>query len=144
MSVDLINILDTVYGEAINQGNVDALDGVFAPDYVEHGVLGDFIGLESFKGLVAQWRQAFPDLHSTYTDVVQDGDRAAWRSTMTGTHIGDLPGIPATGKRVQLESIDMGWARDGLAVEHRSVMDRLSMLEQIGLVPAPDTAGASA
>jgi predicted ester cyclase len=144
MSVDLIRILDTVYGEAINKGNVDALDDVFDPDYVEHGVLGDFTGVDAFKGLVAQWRQAFPDLHSTYTDVVQDGDRAAWRSTMTGTHLGDLPGIPATGKRVQLESIDMGWARNGKAVEHRSVMDRLSLLEQIGLVPAPDTASASA
>ena len=72
MSVDLIRILDTVYGEAINKGNVDALDGVFDPDYVEHGVLGDFTGVDAFKGLVAQWRQAFPDLHSTYTDVVQD------------------------------------------------------------------------
>ena len=142
MSVDLIHILDTVYGEAINKGNLDALDDVFADDYVEHGVLGDFTGREAFKGLLAQWRQAFPDVHSTYADVVQDGDRAAWRSTMSGTHLGDLPGIPATGKRVQLETIDLGWARDGRAVEHRSVMDRLAMLEQLGVVPAPNTTGA--
>lgn len=143
-TVDITRILNVVYEEAVNKGNLDALDEVFAPDYVEHGVLGDFVGLEAFKGLLMQWRQAFPDVHTTWSDPIQDGDRAAWRSTMTGTHLGDLPGIPATGKQVRLDTIDMGVARDGRAVEHRSIMDRLAMLEQLGLVPAPADAGAPA
>ena len=135
MSVEITRVLDSVYEEAINKGNLDALDDVFDPAYVDHGVLGDFAGLDAFKALVTSWRQAFPDVHITYSDVIEDGDRAAWRSTMTGTHLGDLPGIPATGKTVKLETIDMGTARDGRAVEHRSVMDRLVMLEQLGLFP---------
>jgi predicted ester cyclase len=142
MAVDLTRILETVYEEALNKGNLDALDAVFAPDYTDHGPFGEVPGLDAFKGMIAMWRQAFPDLHYTYSDVVQDGDRAAWRSHMTGTQLGDLPGIPATGKRVELETIDMGTSRDGQAVEHWSVMDRLSMLEQLGLVPAPEGAPA--
>jgi predicted ester cyclase len=144
MSTDITRILNTIYDEAINKGNLDAVDEVLDPEYVEHGVLGDFTGPDAFKGLLQQWRQAFPDVHCAYTDVIQDGDRAAWRSTMTGTHLGDLPGIPATGRRVQLETLDVGTARDGRALEHRSIMDRLAMLEQLGLAPAPDGAAASA
>jgi predicted ester cyclase len=144
MTTDISRVLTAVYDEAINKGNLDAVDDVLDPEYVEHGALGDFTGPEGFKGLLRQWRQAFPDMHCSYSDVIQDGDRAAWRSTMTGTHLGDLPGIPATGKRVELETFDMGTARDGRALEHRSVMDRLAMLEQLGLVPAPEGAAASA
>jgi predicted ester cyclase len=142
MTVDITRILDAVYNEALNKGNLDALDDVFAPDYVDHGPFGDVPGLEAFKQMLVVWRQAFPDLHSTYSDVVQDGDRAAWRSRMTGTQLGDLPGIPATGKPVQLDTIDIGTARRDRALEHWSVMDRLSMLEQLGLVPAPEGAPA--
>ncbi|HEX3621110.1 MAG TPA: ester cyclase [Acidimicrobiales bacterium] len=142
MAVDIIRILDAVYEEALNKGNLDALDEVFGPDYVDHGPLGEVRGLDAFKEMLTLWRQAFPDGVSTYTDVVRDGDRAAWRSQMTGTQLGALPGIPATGRRVHLETIDMGTVRDGQAAEHWSVMDRLSMLEQLGLVPAPEGASA--
>lgn len=136
MTIDITPILRAVYDEALNKGNIDAVDAVFDPEYVDHGPFGDSPGLAAFKEFVRQWRQAFPDVHSTYSDVIQDGDRAAWRSTMTGTHLGDLPGIPATGKRVSLESIDMGTARDGRAYEHWAAMDRLALLEQLGVIPA--------
>jgi predicted ester cyclase len=135
MTAEIIPILDAVYEEALGKGNFDALDDFFDPAYVDHGGLGDTTGLAAFREALRQWRQAFPDATFAYSDVIQDGDRAAWRSTMTGTHQGDLPGIPATGKRVELETMDRGIARDGRAVEHWSCMDRLAMLEQLGLVP---------
>ena len=135
MATDITPILAAVYVEAVNKGNLDAVDGVFDAEYTDHGPFGDSTGLESFKAMIGQWRQAFPDVHATYSDVIQVGDRAAWRSTLTGTHLGDLPGIPATGKRVELYALDMGTARDGRAVEHWTVMDRLALLEQLGVVP---------
>jgi predicted ester cyclase len=141
MAVDITRILDAVYGEALNKGNLQALDDVFEADYVDHGPFGDLTGLDAFKQMLTQWRQAFPDLHVTYSDVVQDGDRAAWRSRMTGTQLGDLPGIPATGQPMQLDTIDMGSARGDRAVEHWSAMDRLSMLEQLGVIPAVGVTG---
>lgn len=136
MAIDINAVFAAVYDEAINKGNLDAVDAVFDADYTDHGPFGDSKGLDAFKGMISLWRQAFPDVHATYGDVIQEGDRAAWRSTTTGTHLGDLPGIPATGKRVELHSIDMGTARDGRAVEHWTVMDRLAMLEQLGVIPA--------
>jgi predicted ester cyclase len=142
MATDITPILQAVYDEALNKGNLDAIDPFFDREYVDHGPFGDSPGLEAFKAMLGQWRQAFPDVRSTYSDVIQVGDRAAWRSTMTGTHLGDLPGIPATGKRVELSSIDMGTARDGRAFEHWTAMDRLALLEQLGVLPA--SAGASA
>lgn len=135
MAVDITPILDAVYDEALGKGNLDALDAVFDAAYTDHGPFGDATGLDAFKAMVAQWREAFPDVRYTYSDVIQDGDRAAWRSTMTGTHLGDLPGIPATGRRVDLQAIDMGTSRDGRAFEHWTAMDRLALLEQLGVLP---------
>ena len=135
MATDITPILQAVYDEAVNKGNLDAIDAFFDASYTDHGPLGDSTGLDAFKAMLSQWRQAFPDVRSTYSDVIQVGDRAAWRSTMTGTHLGDLPGIPATGKRVELHSIDMGTARDGRAYEHWTAMDRLALLEQLGVLP---------
>jgi predicted ester cyclase len=88
---------------------------------------------------VAQWRSAVPDVHCEVSNVILDGDDAAWLVRTTGTHTGDGLGFPATGKPFETVSANIGRFRDGMAVEHWSEQGMLAMLAQVGILPMPAT-----
>jgi len=68
-----------------------------------------------------------------------EGDLVVARKTWRGTHRGELLGIPATGKQVTLEVIDISRIRDGKIVEHWSEGGaEREMLEQLGVAAAPE------
>jgi ketosteroid isomerase-like protein/predicted ester cyclase len=131
------NKLRRMFDEVINAGRLDVADELFADDFVDHGPMGDIAGREAFKGLVSGWRAAVPDVHCEVEDVSVVGDRASWIVRTTGTHTGDGLGFPATGKRFETVSANIGIFRDGKAVEHWSEQGMLSMLTQIGMLPTP-------
>jgi steroid delta-isomerase-like uncharacterized protein len=106
----------------------------------------DFVGLtpglppfdnESWKQFVWGFSASFPDLHLTVEDTVSEQDRVAARVTFRGTHQGEFMGIPPTGKQVTFSSMEMNRMRDGKVAEHRVVIDMLSLLQQLGVVPTP-------
>ncbi len=85
-------VLHGIY-EAVNTGNLALLDKYVAPGYVEHS--DGFQGAEPFKQQITAFRTAFPDLRVTIEDLLlADGGRFASRTTVTGTHTGDLMGMP--------------------------------------------------
>jgi steroid delta-isomerase-like uncharacterized protein len=131
--------------EVINSGDFGAVDELIHPDYVDYSVPGQvFHGPDGFRTLIGIFRTAFPDLHVTVEDLIVEGDLAAWRSTTTGTHQGELAGvpIPPTGKAVSFESYNLGRIQDGKAIEHRALLDMLGLLQQLGVIQemAPATA----
>ena len=70
----------------------------------------------------------------TVEDVVDGGDKVVARVRFTGTHEGDFMGMPATGKAVDVQVIDiMRFADDGLAHEHWGVFDQMAMMQQLGV-----------
>jgi predicted ester cyclase len=111
-------MLRRMFDEVINQGNFDVADELFAEDFVDHGPMGDIAGREQFKQLVAMWRAAVPDVHCELDNIIVEGDTAAWTVRTTGTHTGDGLGFPATGKRFETVSANIGRFRDGMATEH--------------------------
>jgi predicted ester cyclase len=123
-------VLAGIY-EAINTGNVGLLDKFVAPDYVEHSE--GFRGVEPFRQQIT----AFPDLHVSIHDLLTDGDRFASRTTVTGTHTGDLMGMPATGRRISVEAVDIGRIENGQAKERWGGLNMYAMLTQLGVIPAP-------
>jgi predicted ester cyclase len=127
-------VLQGIY-EAINTGDLVLLDKFVAPGYVEHSE--GFQGVEPFKQQVTAFRAAFPDLRVTIEDVLIDGDRFASRTTVTGTHTGDLMGMPATGKHISVEAVDIGRVGGGQAQERWGGLNMFSMLTQLGVIPAP-------
>jgi steroid delta-isomerase-like uncharacterized protein len=127
-------VLHGIY-EAINTGNLALLDKFVAPGYVEHSE--GFQGVEPFRQQVAAFRAAFPDLRVTIEDVLTDGDRFASRTTVTGTHTGDLMGMPGTGKRISVEAVDIGRVHDGQAAERWGGLNMYALLTQLGVIPAP-------
>lgn len=75
-------------------------------------------------------------------DLVAEGDVVVKRYTFTGTHTGDFAGIPASGARVAVAGSELYRIRDGKVVEAVNLGDRLTFLQQIGLIPAPEPAAA--
>jgi predicted ester cyclase len=81
-------------------------------------------------------RGAFPDLTPKSVEpMLADGDLEAGRVILTGTHQGELMGVPASGKTVEFESIDIIRLEDGKVAEHWGVTDTLALMQQIGAVP---------
>ena len=115
---DVEAFLRRMFDEIINQGRLEVVDEMFAEDYVDHGPMGDLAGRDAFKQLVAQWRDAVPDVHCEIDTVFAQGDLCAWLVRASGTHTGDGLGFPATGRRFQTVSVSIGRLRDGRAVEH--------------------------
>jgi steroid delta-isomerase-like uncharacterized protein len=124
--------------DLINAGDIDGFGEQLADDFVEHEELpGLEPSKEGVKQLFHMYRAAFPDLRLAVEDVLVSGDKAVARVRATGTHQGELMGMPATGKRVDVQLIDITrFGDDGLAREHWGVFDALSMMQQLGAIPA--------
>ena len=135
-------VLRRMFDEIINRGRIDVADELFAEDYVDHGPMGDIVGREAFKGLIRQWRDAVPDVHTEIDTVLVEGDLCAWVVRTTGTHTGNGLGFPATNRRFETVSANIGRFRNGRAAEHWSEQGMLPMLAQLGIVPLPTSAPA--
>jgi steroid delta-isomerase-like uncharacterized protein len=124
--------------DLINAGDLDGFGRQLADDFVEHEELP---GIPPTKdGVILYFQmmlEAFPDIHMDVKDVIVGGDKAVARLRVSGTHMGDFMGIPATGNSVAVNLIDITrFGDDGLAHEHWGVVDQLSMMQQLGLIPA--------
>jgi steroid delta-isomerase-like uncharacterized protein len=124
------------YDEVINQGNLNLIDELVADDFVEHeafpGLSSDKAGVRAFFEL---FRSAFPDLRMQVEDMIAEGDRVAARCRMTGSHRGEFLELPATGKRFDIQVIDLIRFQDGKAVEHWGATDQVSLMQQLGALP---------
>ena len=118
-----------------NEGNTTAADELMAADAEIHMPTGEVVDLDWLKGFAATWRGSFPDWHSTFEDLIAEGDRVAERWTGRGTHRGELQGIPPTGKRVEAPGSVFYRIVDGKIVEFRGQFDLMSLMQQLGAIP---------
>jgi steroid delta-isomerase-like uncharacterized protein len=125
--------------EVQSAGNIDALDEICSPDFVNHSApLGVPSNCEGVKQLTVMFRQAFPDSYFTIEDMMAEGEKVATRKTFHGTHQGEFMGILPTGQQVSMGLIDIVRIADGRVVEHWSMADNLGMMQQLGIVPLPE------
>lgn len=94
-------------------------------------------GLEAVKQWLTMFATAFPDGYTTIEDVVAEEDRVVARHTLTGTHQGEMEGIPATGKRVSIVGITIFRLDNGKIAEGWVANDHLGMMQQLGVIPTP-------
>lgn len=130
-------VIERYFDEVWNQGKLDVLDELLAPDYVNHSSsLPDSPrGPAGVKPIVAAMRTAFPDLHYAIEQIVVGAEAVAVRVRMSGTHRGDFFGIPPTHKRFEVTQTNIERFRDGVIVEHWRNTDELALFKQLGLVP---------
>ena len=135
--------LADLFVEMTNTHNPDLVDRFVAEDYVNHN---DFVadGPEGNRQFWSAFFTGLPDVRVTMEDLVVSGDRVVGRFTYRGTHTGNLLGIPATGKPVEMRSIDIWRVQNGMFVEHWDELNLMQMFQQIGVLPQLDALGAQA
>jgi steroid delta-isomerase-like uncharacterized protein len=95
-------IVNAVFTEGLTNGDLSAADRYLTADFRNHGSHDDsMVGPEAFKHTIRIQRSAFTDIKYEIVDFISDGDRAAIRWIMYGTHTGPFIGIPATGRSVE-------------------------------------------
>ena len=119
--------------EAINQKDYDALPDLVHPDYVYRAPGEELRGIEALRTLLTAYHRGFPDLELVVTDMFGSGDRVATVFTFKGTHLGDLMGIPATGKSVAVQGTIHSRVHEGRVVEEWELLDLATMYQQLGL-----------
>ena len=132
------------FEEVFGQGKLNVLDEIIASDHVNSGpgtLPGLPTGPEGTKQLVTVYRNAFPDLRFTIDEQIAEGDKVVTRWTADGTHQGELLGIPATRKTSTVTGITVDRILNGKIAETWGIFDQFGMMQQLGVIPTPETAG---
>jgi steroid delta-isomerase-like uncharacterized protein len=125
-----------------NEGNAAAADELMAVDAEIHMPTGELVDLDGLKGFAGAFRGSFPDWHSTFEELIAEGDRVAERWTGRGTHRGELQGIAPTDRRVEVPGSVFYRIVDGKIVEFRGQLDMMGLMQQLGAIPSPQQAEA--
>jgi steroid delta-isomerase-like uncharacterized protein len=121
-----------------NRRGLDRIAEFYALDFV-----GDYRpyalreGHEGIRAMVEGAWTAFPDFHEEVHELIAEGDRVVVHLTISGTQQGQWGPLPATGKRAQFDEIVILQIRDGKVLRQRGIVDNLSALRQLGVVPTP-------
>jgi predicted ester cyclase len=118
--------------EFLEKGNTVVLKEIVADDFINHtaaaGVASDVSGLIQFIGMM---HKAFSGMHIDIHEQLAENDLVATRKTIHAIHTGDIMGHAATGKKVQMNVIDIVRLRDGKYVEHWGRNDILQVIQSL-------------
>ncbi len=123
--------------QLINAGDLDGFGDLVAHDFVEHDETAGFSpNKQGVLDLFHMFRAAFPDLQLHAEEVLVSDDKTVTRARATGTHQGELMGMPPTGRSADVKFIDIHqYDSDGRMCGHWGVIDMLSMMQQLGAIP---------
>ena len=133
-----------IFEDVWNHQDLKAIDDLISTDYVHHDagtVAGN--GPEGYRQFVQSYLNAFPDAHFTIHDAFTAGDSEVTRWTVTGTHEGELAGIPPTGRRFSVTGISIARIANGKIIESWTNWDALGLMQQLGVV-SPEPKGRAA
>jgi steroid delta-isomerase-like uncharacterized protein len=127
--------------EAFNAGDLDGVAELCSPNVVVHNSgAPDPLSLDGFTQLAGAFLGAFPGGEHTIEDMIAEGDRVVTRVVYYGTHTGDLMGMPPTGKQVAVPAMIIDQIANGKIVETWRLFDQMSMMQQLGVIAAPEPA----
>jgi len=130
--IRLLDAMNTGDPELVSQ----TIDEVFEPDVKQHTPF-EITGTQTLKEMVvARLYRAFPDLHITIEDMIEEGDKVVEKDTVTGTHQGEYNGLPPTGKSVSYSEIFIMRFVNGRIAEVWGVADLFSQMKQLGMIHA--------
>jgi predicted ester cyclase len=117
--------------DGVAKGLVEVFELLVSADAIDHSGPTDVRGVEGFKTRTRAVHEAFAELAVTVEDVLVDGDKIAWRWTLTATHGGPFHGVAPTGRRVTMTGMNIQRVANGRIVEHWSNADQLGLLRQV-------------
>jgi steroid delta-isomerase-like uncharacterized protein len=128
-------IAKRAFEEILSGGRFELAEQLYAKDFVNHGIHRD-ISLEEDQAALKGWHQAFPDVVVVPKKFIAERDLVTIYWVARGTNTGTGNGLPATGKKAELTGITIWRIVDGKIKEEWSAFDQLSMMQQLGLLPA--------
>lgn len=138
MSAQHKTAVQNLVEKGFNQKEMSAFESYFSPNLIDHALPpGLPAGFEGRKIFVSAFLSAFPDIHVHIEDAVTEGNKLVIRWSAHGTHKADLMGIPPTDKEVSMTGIAIDRFENGQSVEHWEIIDQLSLMQQLGVIPAP-------
>jgi steroid delta-isomerase-like uncharacterized protein len=132
-----------LYESYLNENRTELLPSLVTEDVAFHSATEER-GIAAYAALTERLRMAFHEMHFTLLDLIASDDRVVVRWTMDATHAGPLAGIPATGKRVQQRGTVIYRMEEGRIAEIWAQMDRMGMLQQLGIDPLATGKAATA
>jgi steroid delta-isomerase-like uncharacterized protein len=118
-------------------GNEAVADDLLASSMVDHTPMDGFSsGPDGVKVLMRLLRAGMPDMYAVIHDQVAEGNKVVTRKSFRGTHQNELFGVPATGRPISIEVIDIVRVENGQIAEHWNVVDQLGLMQQMGVLPA--------
>ena len=125
--------------QVMNQGNLSAIDDIMTPDFVEHEHMPPGIPLnrDGVKQFFSILHGAFSNVHARIDDEIAEGDKVVARLTVRAEHTGVFAGIPATGRHVSFEVIDICRIANNRMLEHWGITDQMALLQHLGAAPGP-------
>ena len=134
-------IVRRLYTEVVNQEQPAVIDEIFAPNATIHDpILGVHTGIDAFRQLLGMFDAAFPGHRVQIDDMIAEGDFVSVLHTHTATHTGPFMGMPPTGKQAIVGGIELFRLTDGKIAEFWRKDDDVSLLIQLGAIPAPQPA----
>ena len=127
------------FHEGIWAGDLDLFDEHVAEDYVGHdpNVPGDLHGPAEFREFIGGLRASMSDIDHTIEDLFGEDDRVVVRGRLTARHTGEMMGIPATDREVSVDETVVYRLEEAKVAETWAAVDRLGMLQQLGVVETP-------
>ena len=123
--------------EVLNEGDYAAMRELVHTEYVYRSPDQELHGPEALEDLLTGYRTGLPDMKTSVDDLVVSGDKVVISVTFTGTHTGDLMGIPATGNQVSVHGVVLSRIEEGKIIEEREMLDMLGMFQQLGVLSLP-------
>ena len=133
---DNLKMYETVWDDIINKREIDKINEtnfdnnitlITAPENV--------VGIQGFKAYYQNYLTGFSDVTFTIVDVFGQGDKIVKHWNFKGTHSGEFFGIPASGKKVDIDGVTLVKMKDGKIAQEQDFLDNLSFYQQLGLIP---------
>ena len=140
MSEERKAMIKQIFEKAYNEGDMEALNGIIAPDYQRHQPpMKNVVGLAQYKTFIENVRSAYSGFEIVIQDIVVSGDTSVTRTILKGKHTGQAPTLqaPPTGKQIEMMGCTVSYWKDGKVAEEWVYNDYLGLVQQFGVIPLP-------
>jgi len=128
-------VFGRLYHSVWNERRLEFIDKIIAKSHAlgDPTLSGGAVGPSAYRRQVERFQKALPDLKFSIDETVSEKDKLVVAWTITGTHRGELLGIPATNKKISVSGITINQIADGKILESTVVWDVVALMQQLGL-----------
>ncbi len=125
------DIVLNFFNEVINGKKLSEIESFIHKDYTVHGFPVEAKGPEAMKQITGMMFSSFADIHVTMEGIIEENNSVGTHGYWTGSHNGEFMGIPATGKKVKVNFVEIWNIKDDKLHENWVQMDFTGLMKQL-------------